>query len=175
MDYYLRPVSPDDAADLSAIRRMPGVFETITGIVTERVERTKRRLAEMDENTHQLVAVIKGESNVETVVAKCGIKVDKNPRRRHCANLTVLVHGDYQNCGIGSKLLESILDVADNWLMLVRVELNVAADNERAIHLYEKFGFVNEGTRRCYTIRNGKYVDHLIMARIRNVPMPSST
>ena len=34
MDYYLRPVSPDDAADLSAIRRMPGVFETITGIVT---------------------------------------------------------------------------------------------------------------------------------------------
>lgn len=170
MEYYLRPVSPDDAVDLAAIRRMSGVFETITGLVTERVERTKRRLAEMDENTHQLVAVVKTENNAEAVVAKCGIKVDKNPRRRHCANLTVLVHGDYQGRGIGTRLLESILDVADNWLMLVRVELNVAADNERAINLYEKFGFVKEGVRRCYTIRNGKYVDHLIMARIRNAP-----
>lgn len=142
MDYYLRPVSLKDADDLAAIRRMPGVFETITGIVTERVDRAERRLAEMDENTHQMVAVIRDGKEAESVIAKCGIKIDKNPRRRHCATLSLLVHGDYQNMGIGSKLLETILDVSDNWLMLVRVEINVAADNDQAIHLYEKYGFI---------------------------------
>jgi len=50
--------------------------------------------------------------------------------------------------------------------MLVRVELTVFTDNERAIHLYEKFGFVKEGVKRLAAIRNGKYEDVLMMARI---------
>ena len=32
--------------------------------------------------------------------------------------------------------------------MPVRVELTVYSDNERAIHLYEKYGFVKEGVKR---------------------------
>ncbi len=39
--------------------------------------------------------------------------------------------------------MSEILDLADNWLMLVRIELGVFTDNEKAIKLYEKFGFKN--------------------------------
>jgi putative acetyltransferase len=44
--------------------------------------------------------------------------------------------------------MENILDLADNWLMLVRIELDVIEDNERAIHLYRSFGFEVEGRKK---------------------------
>lgn len=59
--------------------------------------------------------------------------------------------------GVGSKLMEIMLDMADNWLMLVRVELTVYCNNEQAIRMYEKYGFEIEGTRRAGSIRFGKY------------------
>ena len=37
-----------------------------------------------------------------------------------------------------------MLDLADNWLMLERVELGVLETNPKAKALYEKFGFVEE-------------------------------
>ena len=40
-------------------------------------------------------------------------------------------------------------------------------DNERAIRLYEKLGFEQEGLLRMTTVRNGRYVDEYKMARIR--------
>lgn len=67
--------------------------------------------------------------------------------------------------GIGKKLLEEILDIADNWLMLVRVELGVYTDNEKAIGLYKSLGFEKEGIKKYSAIRNGKYVDEYMMAR----------
>lgn len=77
-----------------------------------------------------------------------------------------MVHKDYQNKGVGTALMKALIDIADNWLMLVRVELTVFEDNKRAIHLYEKFGFKKEGVKQLAAIRNGKYVNELIMARI---------
>ena len=38
---------------------------------------------------------------------------------------------------------------------------------ERAIRLYEKLGFEQEGLLRMTTVRNGRYVDEYKMARIR--------
>ena len=52
--------------------------------------------------------------------------------------------------------------------MLVRVELTVYADNERAIHLYEKYGFVKEGVKRKAAISCGQYKDEILMARIKD-------
>ena len=79
-----------------------------------------------------------------------------------------MVHKDYQGMGIGKKLMETIIDLADNWLMLKRIGLGVFVDNDRAIKLYKSFGFEVEGTKRCAAIRNGKYEDEFIMSRIRN-------
>ena len=81
-----------------------------------------------------------------------------------------MVHADYQRRGVGTRLMEALLDIADNWLMLVRVELTVFADNAGAIALYEKLGFVIEGTKRAAAIRNGRYMDEYMMARIRRLP-----
>lgn len=67
----------------------------------------------------------------------------------------------------GDALLNEILDLADHWLMLVRVELEVFSDNEGAIRLYESLGFQKEDLKRMATVRGGRYVDEYLMARLR--------
>jgi len=78
-----------------------------------------------------------------------------------------MVHKDYQGMGIGKALLKEVLDLADNWLKLVRVELSVFVDNERAINLYKSLGFQIEGTKKYAAIKNGEYADEYVMARYK--------
>jgi putative acetyltransferase len=49
--------------------------------------------------------------------------------------------------------------------MLLRIELDVTVDNEKAINLYQSFGFEIEGTKKYAIIKNGKYADLLMKAR----------
>lgn len=62
--------------------------------------------------------------------------------------------------------MAAIVELADNWLGLRRIELTVWTDNARAIHLYEKFGFQHEGTHHQYARRAGELVDAHFMARL---------
>lgn len=119
-------------------------------------------------NTHQFVAVSKESSGEEKIIGVAGLTIFSNPRLRHSASMGIMVHNDYQNKGVGTALMKAVLDIADNWLMLVRVELGMFVDNTNAIHLYEKFGFKEEGIKKMVAIRNGEYVDELIMARIKD-------
>ena len=63
-----------------------------------------------------------------------------------------------------------LLDWADNWAGVLRVELTVHADNERAMALYRSMGFEEEGRHRAYAIKDGRYVDALCMARLHPNP-----
>ena len=167
MDFAIRPIMICDAVGINELRRMPGVFENILGIPSERVKQNEDRIANLDTNVHQFVAVIKNDKDQEIVIGTAGIFVFANPRTRHCAGIGMMVHKDYQGMGVGTKLMGALLDIADNWLMLKRVELSVFVDNERAIRLYKKFGFSTEGRKIKAGIRSGEYVDEYIMARIK--------
>ena len=163
MNYTIRPTEPSDAAGTAALRRMPGVFETTLGLPSCRTADSNAFVANLGPNDHHFVAILEDG----TVIGAAGLHLEGNPRMRHVGSVGLFVHTDYQNAGVGTALLKTLLDLADNWLMLVRVELTVFADNERAIHLYEKLGFEKEGLKRMTTIRDGKYADEYMMARIR--------
>ena len=147
MEYSIRPIGPQDAEGFNALRRMPGVFENTLGLPSERVKRNPDG----------------------TVIGVVGLKVKPQLRMRHTADVGIFVHTDWQGKGVGTALMQAVLDLADNWLMLVRVELEVFTDNVKAIHLYEKLGFEKEGCKRMTTVRNGRYVDEYVMARLRPV------
>jgi putative acetyltransferase len=53
--------------------------------------------------------------------------------------------------------------------MLVRIEFDVTADDEKAISIYLSFGFEIEGTKKYAIIKDGKYADLLMMVRY-NIP-----
>jgi putative acetyltransferase len=107
------------------------------------------------------VAEVGGE-----VVGNLGLGRDER-NRGHVGHLGMMVHHDYQGQGVGSALMEAALDLAVNWLGLMRVQLEVYPDNARAIGLYEKYGFETEGLHRAFGYREGQYVDTLVMGRLR--------
>lgn len=163
MDYIIRPTRLEDMEGFTNLRRMPGVFETTLGLPSESVQRNIDRFKTMGPDNHNFVAVLQDG----TIIGAAALQVQASPRMRHVGSVGIFVHTDYQNTGVGTALLTTLLDLADNWLMLVRVELEVFADNERAIRLYEKLGFEKEGLKRMATIRNGTYADEYLMARLK--------
>jgi L-phenylalanine/L-methionine N-acetyltransferase len=103
------------------------------------------------------------------MVGHAGLEVHR-PTRAHSANLGMAVHDAYHGRGVGSALLQALTDCADGALGLRRIELTVFIDNEPAIALYRKFGFVEEGRSRGFALRDGVLADVLHMARLADAP-----
>jgi putative acetyltransferase len=122
----------------------------------------RQRYAQNQPGSHRVVAVIDGR-----VVGNLGLTVEQAPRRCDVGHIGMAVHDDFHNRGVGSALMAAMIDLADNWLGLRRIELTVYTDNLAAVHLYDKFGFQIEGTGRKYARRAGEYVDAYYMARMR--------
>lgn len=163
MNYTIRPMELGDAPGFNVLRRMPGVFETTLGLPSERVQHSIDGFQRFGPDDHIFVAVLEDG----TVIGSAGLQVCTNPRMRHVGTLGMLVHTEFQNQGIGTALMKTVLELADNWLMLRRVELEVYADNQRAVRLYERFGFETEGRKRQAAVKHGAYVDELLMARLK--------
>ena len=69
--------------------------------------------------------------------------------------------------GAGTFATKEMLNHAFYNLNLHRVELTVLDDNSRAINLYEKVGFVKEGTKRQCNFKQGKFVDMHMYSMLR--------
>ena len=159
----IRRAEPDDYKALYEIFSGPKAFTGTLQLPYPSLEEWRRRLAEPPEGLYNLVALVG-----ERVVGMLGVHTFPNkPRRRHVGNVGIAVHDDWHGKGVGSALMRAGLDLADNWLNLTRLVLEVYTDNEPAIRLYERFGFEREGTLRQDAFREGRYVDSYMMARLR--------
>ena len=162
-DITIRRAEPDDYVSVYEMFCCPKVIAGTLQLPYASREEWKRKLADPPEGRYNLVAVVD-----EQVVGLIGIDTFPNrPRRRHAGTFGINVHDDWQGKGIGAALMTACLNMADNWLNLRRLELEVYADNEAAIRLYEKFGFEREGVMREHAFRDGVYVDSIMMARLR--------
>lgn len=160
-DVLIRPVRVEDAEALNAIRRQPGVLAFTSGLPSERISANRDYITGLGANDHDFVAEVGGQ-----VVGTAGITV-LSGRMRHVGALGIIIADAHQNQGIGRALMQTLLRLADNDLGLHRVELTVVADNARAIHLYESLGFAHEGCKRQAWHKEGRYVDLLVMGRLR--------
>lgn len=77
--------------------------------------------------------------------------------------------GDKENQGqgMGTFAVNEMLKHAFYNMNLQRVELTVLEDNERAKHLYEKYGLVYEGRMRQAKFKSGKFLDMLLYSILR--------
>lgn len=171
MEINIRAINIGDAKDVNVIRTMDGVRETILGVTSERITSAEDFINNLGPNDHHYVAEIE-ENGKKKVIGTCGLSIYASSRLRHSAKIGIMIHKDYQGLGVGRKLIETILELADNWLMLVRVELTVFEDNLKAQSLYKSVGFEIEGTMRNSAIRNGKYENEYLMSRINKKLIP---
>jgi putative acetyltransferase len=163
MTITIRHTEPGDYEAVQRIFTCPRVVWGTLQLPLPSVEFWRKRLAEPPEGMFSLVACAEGE-----VVGQLGLHTFPNhPRRRHVGQIGMAVRDDWQGKGVGTALMQAAVDLADKWLNLTRLELEVFTDNAPAIRLYEKFGFAIEGTLVRFALRDGQFVDTYTMARLR--------
>jgi len=85
----------------------------------------------------------------DTVVGNGIIEREKIKRYSHRAELSITVLKDYWGRGIGSRLMEEMVDFAKK-TDVHTISLVARADNQRAISLYKKFSFSRVGIYKDY-------------------------
>lgn len=161
----IRRAHPDDASAVAAWMADPAVFAQLLQMPHPSAEMWRERLAgnKAGGGEVQLVALREGQP-----VGLAGLHEPRAVwRRRHAMGLGISVASHAHGQGVGGALMQALLEHADRWANLLRVELTVFADNARAIALYRRFGFQEEGRMRAYAWRDGAYADCLSMARLR--------
>ncbi|MEI5663911.1 GNAT family N-acetyltransferase [Bosea sp. CCNWLW174] len=157
----IRAVRSDDVEALTTLVNLPRFRAGTLRLPYQRTEVTRRWLENPDTEGLNIVALRDGE-----LIGQAGIERYRG-RRAHVAYIGIGVHDNHHGTGVGTALLGELVDAADNWFGLKRLELTVYSDNAVAIALYRKFGFEPEGLLRAYAFRAGSYVDALTMARLR--------
>ena len=157
----VRPAGKDDVEAMWRIARQPAVVAGTLGLPSLRLAQRQRRFEDLTDDDHLFLAERHNE-----IVGVADLHV-YDRRRRHAGDLGVAVSAAHQGKGIGTALLAALIDLADNWIGLHRLELQVYAGNAAATRLYGKHGFQVEGTLRDYAWTDGAFVDALFMARLR--------
>ncbi|CAL9461854.1 GNAT family N-acetyltransferase [Streptomyces sp. enrichment culture] len=158
----LRPFTTEDADAMWEIVNDPEVvrftFAPTTELTPERLRSWYGvRTAAPDRLDLAVTDRITGELVGEVVL------YDWDPAARSCTFRT-LVGPRGRGRGLGSEATRLIVGHAFERVGLHRVELEVYADNPRARRVYEKAGFVVEGVRREAALRDGEWVDDVLMA-----------
>jgi len=127
-------------------------------------------LCSVEEEAKFLASELVSQTSV-TLVAKRAGKIIGNARftgclkerTKHRGDIGVSVLKSERGNGLGSRLMETLLDFAKNTAHVEVITLEVNQTNKRAIALYEKFGFRKTGVFEAYTKLDGKYVDFDMM------------
>lgn len=90
------------------------------------------------------------------------------------AELALVIAPEHWGKGAGREAIQLMLRHAFFDLNLNRVWLKAFAEHGRALHLYEKAGFVKEGVLRQDAFLEGRYRDTVIMSALREDFCPSA-
>lgn len=107
------------------------------------------------------------EGGTWEAIGNCGF-VNLNWRCRSAELGIMIGEKRYWNQGYGTDAMHLLLKIGFDTLNLNRIMLKVYANNPRAIHVYEKVGFIMEGTLRQAEFRNGDYLDVFVMSVLRS-------
>lgn len=164
-DRIIREARPDDARELlSYIRSVGGETQNLTfgaeGIAME-IEMEAHFLEEMmlSRNSIQLLAL-----EGDRIIGSLGFRAGKRERVAHTGEMAISVLQGYWGQGVGSALIVALL----TWIRsadtgIRKVNLLVREDNERAISLYRKLGFVKEGRQSRMFLIDGRFIHGIHM------------
>lgn len=110
------------------------------------------------DNSVVMIAVIDGE--IAGFVTFAG---GSRVRKRHAGEMGISVRKKYWGLGIGNFMMEALIEWAKGTGIIRKINLLTRADNEKAIKLYEKYGFQKEGIVRRDLNVNGVFYDSACM------------
>lgn len=164
-------------ADIEALIQLPLQMSVVEGTLQNPFmpESFRReRLKSFDPATTRiLVAEVEGRP---VGMGDVHLRPAHQLRMRHVGGIGLSIDENARGRGIGGALLDGLIEIAESWMGILRLELCVFVDNAPAIRLYRDRGFNVEGVGRAYALRDGKLVDVLHMARVaEQLPWPRVT
>ena len=162
----LRRAEPDDAAAILAYLRQVGgetvnlSFGSEGPGISEAEEREYLTRVAASDNSLAVVALA-GDEIVGTLTFDGG----RRPRLRHAGEVGISVLQAYAGQGLGKALMEYLIAWAEQSGVVRKINLKVRVDNEPAIRLYERLGWVREGRTTRDTLIDGEFNDCLLMGR----------
>jgi len=156
----IRPATPRDAASFLELYRAVAAEGRFirTERVTSTVRHYRRRLRDSwSDREANIVAVASAR-----VIGSLGISRDDHPVTRHVATLGMFVADGWRGHGIGAALMNEALRWARS-VGIEKLELTVYPGNAAARALYERFGFVEEGTLVRHSKKAEGYEDEVLM------------
>ena len=157
----IRHLEPADLPQVHALYAEPHAFADTLQPPYQPLAAWETKLDSTRPGVMHLVALRGGK-----LVGQLGLEALQSPRRRHVATLGMGVKAAAQRTGVGSALVVAAIETCEQWMNISRIELYVYTQNKAAVGLYQKHGFVVEGTCRNYSFRDGVYVDAHVMARV---------
>lgn len=158
----IRKATSNDAKSLVAAEQQtaetPGLLVSRPRELT--LDAFEQKLAELDTAGRYVVAEEEGQ-----VVGHALLDPMPLEAIAHVVRLTIVVHPGFLGQGIGAMLMHDLLDWAQLTANVQKIELLVRATNARAIHLYSKLGFVEEGRfKNRIRLPDGSFIDDIAMA-----------
>ncbi|NLM05828.1 MAG: GNAT family N-acetyltransferase [Tissierellia bacterium] len=115
------------------------------------------------ESTTDILLLVK---DGDEIVGTGNFTAPKRERLKHRGGIGMTIKKSHWGQGLGSKLLKCLIDFAKNEAKAEIIALEVRTDNERAIRLYEKFGFKIVGRITGLMKIDGKFIDCHMMELI---------
>ena len=159
----IREAQKKDAAGiLEYVNKMAGETDYLTFGQDEfnmSLEDEEKFLENCMESNNQffIVAEVAG-----TIIGNLGFKGGDKPKVLHTGEVGVTVLKKYWGSGIGSVLFETLIEWAKS-SGIKKLNLRVRPDNERAVRLYERFGFVREGLITREYFIDGEFYNSIFM------------
>jgi RimJ/RimL family protein N-acetyltransferase len=102
-------------------------------------------------------------AEVDGHVASNGEVTVKSGAQSHVGELGIVIKSGYRDVGIGSEMIRVLVEESRKKGLKLLV-LRLFAENSRARHVYEKFGFREVGRVPRAFCRGAEYSDEVIMA-----------
>lgn len=100
------------------------------------------------------------------VVGNCQISWNTRIKTRHRANVAIAVLKEFWNQGIGTRMFQEMIQIAEKNPDLLQIELEFIEGNSRARALYEKMGFRITGIKpNAIRLKDGTLLHEYSMIR----------
>lgn len=112
-------------------------------------------------NEAMLVCLVDGK-----VVGNCQIVWKTGIKTRHRAAVAIALLKDYWNQGIGTRMFQELIRIAEDTSHILQMELDFVEGNTRARALYEKMGFRITGVKpNAIRLKDGTLLNEYSMIR----------
>ena len=112
------------------------------GDINWTVEKERTFIREHLDSDNKLLVIAEVQGNINGIIGFTG---DERKRMRHTGEFGMAVLRKYWSLGLGSALVECMIEWAKASRIVRKINLRVRVDNQRALRLYERFGFTREG------------------------------